>query len=367
MFQSSSPSYLLLCSLDAAADVARGGPAEWEHALRAAKHVRHAWRASGGRLLCDAMVTTADSAEQCMLSSGLRADPLRVTLLATAHGMSGYECADRLEMHGVAAEMATDACVVLALGIGSTLRDSVLAAEAFQKILPESSPSKMLDNDYNPSDDAGTPSSHTTTTDVWCTDGDSNLNRSRALSSDSNASHATGMNERSKRGTVSKEKERMALNRGAHNHRQPSRVHNGVDSTSSKPFKYFFESLTKHYEEFISSSSVNGSGVVDASVAGIEPAVSKQVDEVIGARVKLVRGVREAATGQVVQVGWQEALEKGAVCGGLVCVYPPGVPVLVYGERVDEAAVAILQQSVACGAKLVGCRSDLSDIPVVLQ
>lgn len=62
MFQSSSPSYLLLCSLDAAADVARSGPHAWDDALRAAMHVRRAWRASGGRLLCDVYNSSSDNA-----------------------------------------------------------------------------------------------------------------------------------------------------------------------------------------------------------------------------------------------------------------------------------------------------------------
>ena len=180
MFQSSSPSYLLLCSLDAAVDVATEGPSVWEDALRAAKHVRHAWRASGGTVLTAAdspgqsdgelefefefefKQFEKESAKRCRDQSQgdsrrrskpvLRVDPLRVTLLTTDHGMTGYQCAERLEAHGVAVEMATDACVVLALGIGSTLRDAVRAAAAFQKVLAEApeSVSKMLDGDFSP-------------------------------------------------------------------------------------------------------------------------------------------------------------------------------------------------------------------------
>lgn len=67
------------------------------------------------------------------------------------------------------------------------------------------------------------------------------------------------------------------------------------------------------------------------------------------------------------QVPWQEAVEKEALCGGLVSVYPPGIPALVYGEPVTYAAVCMLQKAVSAGAELVGCSSDLSDLPVLLQ
>jgi arginine/lysine/ornithine decarboxylase len=346
MFQSSSPSYLLLCSLDVATDVAASCPTVWEEALRAARHVRHAWRASGGKCLGD-----SDTSERCSneKQAELRTDPLRLTLLATEHGFTGYEFAERLEQHGLAPEMATETCVVLALGIGSTMCHSVRAAEAFQKALPDCCPSRMLDSEYSPREPEVTAAS----IKLANAEGVKSKERMDAVPCRARVCTEVGA------------EPVWDGRQGCGIESQPSNEdHSAADSNLGPK-----HAMTSCHTETVADESAGQEQAKGGPMLQQQQQQRQQrLEEIecISKSVTVVTGVREAATGGVEEVGWQEALEQGAVCGGLISVYPPGVPVLVYGEPVSEGAVQKLQQAVACGAKLVGCSSDLSDIPIVL-
>jgi arginine decarboxylase len=308
MFQSSSPSYLLLASLEIAMDeVMRGGAALWAEPLRAAVHVRHAWRASGGRLVCDHVAAASGSGAATngtapeMQPPRCMHDPLRITLLAADHGMSGYEFAEALDVLGMSVEMASDACVVLALGVGTRLQDAVCAADAFQHALPRSS---MRDPHFS--------------------------------SEQHLLAHAAP---------------RGAGCNGARP--SPEATHPRAGSCESAAVR------VAHAGAKVPGVGVEADGGSEGSSA---PAA-----QLPQARLTVLRGVRAAAMGRMVRVTWQEAVQHGAACAGLVCAYPPGIPALIFGERVDSASVSTLQRLVAAGAHLTGCRGDLSDLPVVLD
>jgi len=46
----------------------------------------------------------------------------------------------------------------------------------------------------------------------------------------------------------------------------------------------------------------------------------------------------------------------GCVSASLVCPYPPGIPLLVPGERIDEATVRALEEIHAVGGTVAGLR-----------
>ncbi|KAL6777426.1 hypothetical protein ACKKBF_B21455 [Auxenochlorella protothecoides x Auxenochlorella symbiontica] len=109
MVQSSSPSYLLMASLDAARAQA-SDPAAFEPCLAAAA----AARAGAGRVPGVAALTPPPA----------RADPLRLTLGVEALGLDGPAAAAWLEAEaGVVLEMSTPRAVVAAFGIGSAAGD----------------------------------------------------------------------------------------------------------------------------------------------------------------------------------------------------------------------------------------------------
>ncbi|CAO2817869.1 unnamed protein product [Amaranthus hypochondriacus] len=55
----------------------------------------------------------------------------------------------------------------------------------------------------------------------------------------------------------------------------------------------------------------------------------------------------------------------GKVCGELICPYPPGIPVMIPGERISERALSVLLQAKACGATLSGASDpDLSSMVI---
>jgi arginine/lysine/ornithine decarboxylase len=65
------------------------------------------------------------------------------------------------------------------------------------------------------------------------------------------------------------------------------------------------------------------------------------------------RSPREAFFGQRRQLALRQAI--GAYSAELVCPYPPGIPVLLPGELVSEAAVDYLLQVQAAGGTISGC------------
>lgn len=119
LLQSSSPSFLLMASLDVGI-AAAAAPGAWTHPLAAAAAVRAAVRAAPGwAALAD------DERERKKVHSF---DPLRVTLAHTH--LDGRAAAAALEAAGAVPELATEAVVVLALGAGSAVCDGEALASA---------------------------------------------------------------------------------------------------------------------------------------------------------------------------------------------------------------------------------------------
>jgi len=120
--QSSSPSYILMASLDAARlQVAEAGGLSG--AVAAAEFLRKGLAELPGIRLLE------DDAEHLAGMAGT--DPLRFTVDVQQLGMSGYHAAGVLEeQHGVVAELSTPQVVVFALGVGSSVShaSSLLAA-----------------------------------------------------------------------------------------------------------------------------------------------------------------------------------------------------------------------------------------------
>lgn len=62
------------------------------------------------------------------------------------------------------------------------------------------------------------------------------------------------------------------------------------------------------------------------------------------------------------------AAAVGRPCAELICPYPPGIPVLLPGERVTEAAIAYLQEVQKAGGRITGCAdASLATLQVVLE
>lgn len=127
MLQSSSPSYILMASLDAARAAVEGlagggeGSAELRELLERVARLRRSLGALSGVGLVEAG------------SPGVRsADPLRLTVVTLGLGVSGFAVAEELESHfGVVPELATPSCVVLAVSLGTRPADLDRVAEAF--------------------------------------------------------------------------------------------------------------------------------------------------------------------------------------------------------------------------------------------
>ncbi len=74
---------------------------------------------------------------------------------------------------------------------------------------------------------------------------------------------------------------------------------------------------------------------------------------------------REAFFAPTVTLPWAAALHR--ISGELICPYPPGIPVLLPGEVISEAAIAYLHQILAHGGIVTGCTDPTLNHLVVLQ
>lgn len=122
----SSPSYLLLASLDAARrQLALSGRRTCERLLALAAEAR--------RELCrfEGVAVLTEIAE------GYRVDPTRLVLNFSAAGIAGYEAARLLRRHGVVAEMADFGNVVLLLSRGHGKREIKALARAVAAVLAQ--------------------------------------------------------------------------------------------------------------------------------------------------------------------------------------------------------------------------------------
>ena len=155
VLHTSSPSYLLMASLEAAAHDA-AVPSFWDEPLAAADTLRSSLIKAGLPCLCSDVrkfgsVGTVDvpspaaasetaSVSACVQPAHVAVaalDPLRVTCLATAWGVSGFELYRRFEARGVVAELATERCVVFALGAGSRMTDAERAVACVRTLRAE--------------------------------------------------------------------------------------------------------------------------------------------------------------------------------------------------------------------------------------
>ena len=55
----------------------------------------------------------------------------------------------------------------------------------------------------------------------------------------------------------------------------------------------------------------------------------------------------------------------GLISADLICPYPPGIPIIMPGERITTNAVVYLKQIVAAGGMLTGCNDDFQTIRVI--
>lgn len=131
--QSSSPSYLLLASLDAArlqlAEEAAGGPGFVRYAVEVAQHVRRELADTPGIRFLDAASVPG---------SVVGVDETRLTLDVTGLGADGFAIAAELdERFDVVAELATPRCVVFVLTGGNTMRDADMIVDALRAVSME--------------------------------------------------------------------------------------------------------------------------------------------------------------------------------------------------------------------------------------
>jgi arginine/lysine/ornithine decarboxylase len=133
VLQSSSPSYLLMSSLDAARAQA-SSPQAHEQSLAAASYARQPLAGLlGVQVLSAAQAAQTEAASSSSASSGIAVDPLRLTLSLQQLGLTGYQAAAALQQqHGIVPELATPTCVVLALSIGSTVQHAQALVAALQ-------------------------------------------------------------------------------------------------------------------------------------------------------------------------------------------------------------------------------------------
>lgn len=119
MLQTSSPSYLVLASLDAARrEAALTSPERWAERMRLAREARD---------------RIGDIPGLCALPPG---DPLKIAVDVSGLGMDGYQAADALAERGVIVEHATASLVVAFLGPGTEASHLEALVEACRDLSP---------------------------------------------------------------------------------------------------------------------------------------------------------------------------------------------------------------------------------------
>lgn len=125
LLQTTSPSYLILASLDAARrHEAIAPPERWEHPIRWAAEAREALATLPGLRV---------------LPPG---DPLKIAVDVRDAGLDGYDAADLLAEAGVIIEHATHRLVVAFMGPGTRESDLLALVEAFRKLVTQAAPSE---------------------------------------------------------------------------------------------------------------------------------------------------------------------------------------------------------------------------------
>lgn len=145
--QSSSPSYLLLASLDAAREQmsSASGLNALDHALKLARHAREALeRVSGLKVL--SLQTMEDNCRK----GAIAMDPLRITVGLCDIGLSGFEADDILRMeHAVVAELPSLRSITFAILTGTTEQDVESLIAAFESISSTRSSSSLQANNFH--------------------------------------------------------------------------------------------------------------------------------------------------------------------------------------------------------------------------
>lgn len=141
VLQSSSPSYLLLASLDAARAQA-AQPSAHDEAVQAALHARQQLQRLPGVQLLSLDGIAGESG-----CGAVTLDPLRLTISLQQLGLTGYQAADVLErQHGIVPELATPTCVVLAFSVGSTFAHALALVAALQQLCQQHAGGKYSDS-----------------------------------------------------------------------------------------------------------------------------------------------------------------------------------------------------------------------------
>lgn len=108
-FQSTSPSYILMASLEAAVDwLARESGPVWQRQLERVEKLRRQLAAIKGIELFDTRHLDGDAAHSC--------DSLRLVLRVDGLGLSGYQFYQLLAARGIYGELADSRCVLLVVG-----------------------------------------------------------------------------------------------------------------------------------------------------------------------------------------------------------------------------------------------------------
>jgi len=143
VLQTSSPSYLLMASLDAAA-AAVAQPGAFNECLEAAELARNGTMAMIDNYGYGALPHLTLLGKNTYSNSMI--DPLRLTLLVDtdALNMTGYDMYDELESeYDIVAELAGVDCIVFAFGIGSTVRDGQSLVDALDRFMAKKKKNMM--------------------------------------------------------------------------------------------------------------------------------------------------------------------------------------------------------------------------------
>eukprot|EP00188_Purpureofilum_apyrenoidigerum_P003102 Plantae.Rhodophyta-Purpureofilum_apyrenoidigerum.ctg3155.p2 GENE.Plantae.Rhodophyta-Purpureofilum_apyrenoidigerum.ctg3155~~Plantae.Rhodophyta-Purpureofilum_apyrenoidigerum.ctg3155.p2 ORF type:complete len:502 (+),score=81.86 Plantae.Rhodophyta-Purpureofilum_apyrenoidigerum.ctg3155:102-1607(+) len=98
-------------------------------------------------------------------------------------------------------------------------------------------------------------------------------------------------------------------------------------------------------------TAIAGKHAKAAKRRGVDDQIRKQ--PVFGEEVL---SVRDAFLAEKELVPLQKSAQR--ICGSAVCPYPPGIPVLLPGERVTPACIEYLQRVIELGAEVSGCDND---------
>ncbi len=122
LLQSTSPSYLLLASLEAArVHMEERGRTLWARALRLARRLRAEIKALGFEVLETP-------------PAGMGRDETRLTVRVLDHGLSGLEAELFLRRRGIQVEMGDLSSLVLIVGPGNTARDGERLLQALEEL-----------------------------------------------------------------------------------------------------------------------------------------------------------------------------------------------------------------------------------------